>query len=308
MKNLLLLYSTLWTLYLHGQTSVYNPFPDTAAIWNISSSQGCGGFGFDTWGHSYSITISGDTIISSTNYHKLNVPIEVIFSNGGCDTSGTWTIPGHFVGSIRQDTSNKKVFFIPPTDTIEQLLYDFNMAIGDTVKGYIERYISPANRDRVQSIDSVLVGNSYRKRWKINSWYNIYFIEGIGSTYGLVNPSPGNGTDGPIFDISCFHQNGQTLYPNTTTNCEIITFVNSIDKFLNEIKIYPNPSKGSFTADFNQSVKKIWLTDLLGNIIFNHETNNQTKLKIDNLSSGTYILTAVDKDGRTTNKKIISCP
>lgn len=308
MRKTLLIYSSLLTLFAHGQTSAYHPFPDSSAIWNIYGSQGCGGFNFDTWGHSYSITISGDTIIGSTAYHKLNVPIEVIFSDGGCDTSGTWTIPGHFVGCIRQDTSNKKVFFIPPADTLEQLLYDFNMTVGDTVKGYIERYISPADRDRVQSIDSVLVGNSYRKRWKINPYYNIYFIEGVGSTYGLVNPSPGYTSDGPFYDIGCFHQSGQILYPNNTTTCEIITSVNSIDKFVNEIKIYPNPSNGSFTADFDQSIKEMWLVDLLGNVILKHQTNYQTKFKIDNLSSGTYILTAISQDGSTTNKKIIICP
>lgn len=305
MRKILLLFSALLTLFAHGQTSVYHSFPDSNAIWNFESTKGCGQ-NFDTWGYLYSYVITEDTIIKNNTYHKLNVPIEVIVSNGQCDTTGTWTNPGHYAGVIRQDIPNKKVFFIPPTDTTEQLLYDFNMQIGDTVKGYIENTTFP--KDRVLSIDSVLVGGNYRKRWSINSYYNIYFIEGIGSTYSLIERSPGSVSDNAVNIISCFSQNGSTLYPNNSTNCSLITSVNCTDKISNKIKISPNPSNGSFTVDFDQSITEISLTDLLGNIILKHQPSNQTKFKVDNLSSGTYLLTATDRDGKTTNKKVISCP
>lgn len=290
------------TLSSKAQTWVYHPFPDSSAIWNIDSHAPCGLF-FDSWEHLYSIRITGDTIIKSINYRKLTVPIQVIVSNGGCAATGSWTNPGYYAGGVRQDIPNKKVFFIRPTDTTEQLLYDFNMAVGDTVKGYTETFASPS--DTVQSIDSVLVGGLYRKRWKLNSCYNFYFIEGIGSTFGLMGLSPGCITDGGDYSLTCFHQNGQTLYPSTAANCELITSVNTAEKKSNQINISPNPSNGSFIIDFDKSIKEIRITDLLGNIIIRHETHNQSKLKIDNLQSGTYILTAIDMDGGTTNKKLI---
>lgn len=305
MKKILLLFLTLLTLYSSGQTSVYHPFPDSAAIWNFESSRGCGQY-FDTWEYLYSYIITGDTMINSNTYHKLAIPIVVIVSSGQCDTSGTWTNPGNYAGGIRQDIPNKKVFFIPPADSIEQLLYDFNMQVGDTVRGYIENTTFP--KDRVLSIDSVLVGGNYRKRWSINPHYNIYFIEGIGSTYSLIEHSPGNVSDNAVNTISCFSQNGSTLYPNNSSNCLLITSVNYSDKISSKIEVFPNPSNGSFTVNFDQSIKNIWLTDLLGNIVFKHPTSNQTKFTIENLSRGTYILTAISRDGRTTNKKIISCP
>ncbi len=299
MKKLLLLFSTLLAFFANGQTSVYHPFPESNAIWNIHYQFYC--FFNGTSDENYSITISGDTLISSQTYHKLTTPYVQSFSTGTCGGISTG-----YKGAIRQDIINRKVYFVPPSSNTEQLLYDFTMQVGDTVRGYTEPITMQT--DTVQSIDSVLVGNSYRKRWNINTCYNIHFIEGIGSTYGLTERSPGCITDLADYSITCFQQNGQTLYPNTTTNCQLITSVNSKDEISLQVNVYPNPSNGLFTVDLDQLIKEIQLTDLLGNIILQQRTNNQTKFNIENLKSGTYILTLIDKDNRTTNRKIISCP
>lgn len=299
MKKILLLFSVLLVHFANGQTSVYHPFPDSNAVWNIHYQFYC--FSNGTADEYYSITISGDTLINSQAYHKLTTPYVQSFSTGTCGGIST-----SYKGAIRQDTTNRKVFFVPPSSNTEQLLYDFTMQVGDTVRGYTAPITTQP--DTVQSIDSVLVGSTYRKRWNINTCYNIHFIEGIGSTYGLMERSPGCITDQADYAITCFQQNGQTLYPNTTTNCQLITSVNSIDKILQQVNVFPNPSNGSFTVDYGQSIKEIQLTDLLGNIILQQQTNNLTKFSIGNLQSGTYILTLIDKDNRTTNRKIISCP
>jgi len=150
----------------------------------------------------YSVTISGDTLISSQIYHKLSTPFVQSIITGTC----TPYVNSGYDGAIRQDTANRTVFYVPPSDSLEQLLYDFNMQMGDTVKGFLESFASPA--DTVHSIDSVLVGTNYRKRWNINPWYNIYLIEGIGSTYGLIVPSPGFIVDFADYTLTCFTQNG----------------------------------------------------------------------------------------------------
>jgi len=303
MRKIFLLYLTILTLFTYGQTNVYHPFPDNNSIWNVGYSWLCSTSPYDSGGRNYSITFSNDTVIGSLTYHKLTTPFVPSFESS-CWSGGIEL--NIYKGAIRQDTFLKKVFIVPPTYNAEQLLYDFTMQVGDTVKGYIETNASPV--DIVQSIDSVLVGSSYRKRWLINFGYQIYYIEGIGSTYGLIEHSPGGTTDQLMYVTNCFQQDGQPLYPSTTTNCELITSTNIFENKGFQIKIYPNPSNGSFIVDFDKSVRKILLTDILGNVILKHQANNQTKFNIDNLSSGTYILTAIDKDGRTTKKKIISCP
>lgn len=298
MKKYLCVILIFFTLNVKGQTSVYHPFPDSAAVWNIHFLAYCffNGDGNDY----YSITFSGDTIVNSQTYHKLSTPFIQSFSTGICGSG----IAG-YRGAIRQDITNKKVFYLPPADSTEELLYDFNMQVGDTVKGYIETYAI----DTVESIDSVLVGSSYRKRWTINSCYNIQLIEGIGSTYGLIRFSPGCATDGPAISVICFRQNGQSLYPATSINCELITSDNFVERSLNKINIFPNPSNGSFTIDLDKAdVNEIKVYNLLGSLIFCKQVNKQTKFDIDNLQHGIYILSIIGSDNKTTNRVIICNP
>ncbi len=281
MKKLLFLLTILLTMSSMAQT--YYPFPDSNAQWNIHMLQ----MGWPPVEENYSIIISGDTLINGLLYQKLSI------------VNPVW-----YKGAIRQDSINRKVFIIPPAALTEELLYDFTMQVGDTVQGYIETYHA---RDVVESIDTVLVGNNYRKRWKINSGYNIYFIEGIGSTYGLVEPSPGTIVDAPDFSISCFRQNNITIYPDTVSSCELITSVKPVEAQNDQLKMYPNPSHGSITIEFDKSmnIKEIRLTDLPGKIILEQQTGGRTKMEITNLQNGLYILTVIDKDNYLTNKKII---
>jgi hypothetical protein len=297
MKKLLLLITLQMTLSSFAQKPVYYPFPESNAQWNIHYTL----LGYPGFEEIYSILISGDTLINGLLYHKLQVPYIQVLGN-----LKTTEIVTGYNGAIRQDTLNRKVFIIPPADITEQLLYDFTLQVGDTVKGYIENIAGI--KDAVESVDSVLVGINYHKRWKINSYYKIYFIEGIGSTYGLIEYSPGHSVDAPDIFITCFLQNGITTYPDTVNSCKLISTITPIDIESDQIKIYPNPSNGLLTIEFDKSlnVKEIRLTDLLGKSIFQEQTRNMTKIKIDNLQSGTYIVTLIDKDDKMTKKKIIS--
>ncbi len=301
MKRLLLITFLFIAQFAKGQSTIYHAFPDSNAIWNFNFGMYC--FFNGTADDYYSITISGDTLINSQTYHKLTTPYIQSYSTGNC----AGAVATGYKGAIRQDTTNRKVFFIPPSNNTEELLYDFTMQVGDTVSGYTETQAMPP--DIVQSVDSVLVGNTYRKRWNINTCYGITFIEGIGSTFGLIERSPGCIADAGGYIITCFQQNGSIFYPDTITGCQLINSVNPIDKKSTQINIFPNPSKGDFTIDFNRAtIKEIQLTDLLGNIIFRKQTENQTKINLFNPYSGTFILIIIDKDNNTTYRKIISCP
>jgi len=302
MKKLFLLIATISVFSAESQTSVYHPFPDSNASWNINytPAQCQFGFGFED----YSISIIGDTIIGNITYHKLATPY-VDFDNLGSCTQHN--IVG-YKGAIRQNITAKKVYFVHPEESVEQLLYDFNLKVGDTVTGYLELFAYPA--DTVIAIDSVLVGDSFRTRWYLNSWYGIYLIEGVGSTYGLIEQSPGNMTDADINSLTCFNQNGQSLYPDPSAGCQLITSTNDIDTNSDALHVFPNPSSGSFTVEFYRPIDilEVRLTDMIGNIVFQNQISNQNKINIDKLPSGAYILTIIKKENRTTIRKIISCP
>jgi hypothetical protein len=298
MKNNLLLFATLLALSATAQTRGYHPFPDSNAIWNFHAVL----YGIPPSDQYYSVSLTGDTVINGVIYHKLMTP----FVRTSDHYSGGDAVAG-YKGAVRQDPAIRKVFIVPPDSITEQLLYDFTMKAGDTVRGFTETGLFPA--DVVESIDSVLVGNDYRKRWKINSGYNIYLIEGIGSTYGLIEHSPGTIVDWMDISLTCFRQDGKTIYPDTLTNCELITGVQPVLGQGDPVIVYPNPSRGSFTIGFSDpaDIREVRLTDLTGNIILRQATHNRKTIEIDGLNNGIYFLIITDRDNRSLTRKIISC-
>jgi hypothetical protein len=297
MKKLFLFTALLLALTSQAKNITYYSFPDSNAIWNMHYViYGYGG----EYDENYSIIISGDTLINGILYHKLLTP----FVQSSGKSKVTWIESG-YKGAFRQDIASKKVFIVPPDSLSEQLLYDFNMHAGDTVRGYIERHVS--TKDIIDSVDSVLVGVRYHKRWKLSSMTPIYFIEGVGSTFGLIEASTGSVVDGPEISISCFSQNGHTLYPDTATHCEVILSVEPANSKIDQISVYPNPSNGSFVVECDPSigVKEIKVMDLLGNIIIHEPIDNKAVIRIKDLQSGIYFLTISDKFNGMITKKLI---
>ena len=296
-KLLLLLLATISTLTAKSQTSVYHPFPDSSAVWNYHFYLLCWmSVAADNY---YSITIAGDTLINGQTYHKLNTPYIQVTSSSLCNLTNIG-----YRGAIRQDTANRKVFFFHPLDTAEKLLYDFNMQAGDTVKGFLTH--DGFTGDTVQSVDSVLVGNSYRKRWNINPWYNISLIEGIGSTYGLIEWSPGFGVDFPDISLICFIENGITLYPDTVTNCELITNIENIypEKYLTSVSPNPVTDKLNVTVN-NKELSEFILYDIASKKLLHQKFTNSTTINTGQLSKGIYIYEVKNKNGVIKKGKII---
>jgi hypothetical protein len=291
------------TLSTKAQTGIYHPFPDSNAYWNISFTKGmCNGMG--GWDYeNYCILFSGDTLIGNKSYHKIYVPYIQKYITGTC----TQTNFKGYKGAIRQEIENKKVFFVPPSGT-ENLLYDFNLNVGDTLKGYIRPNWGEA---KVIAIDSVMVGSEYRKRWKFYSYYNTYMIEGVGFTYGLIQHYyPVSQTDADYYSIFCFNQNGQTLYPIPGYSCTLITSSNLQVQVQDPVRVYPNPSHGPFVVELSGSsgIIELQISDLTGKIFWRKQIRNESLIKIDKLTAGVYILTSRDIENRTTNRKLLSCP
>jgi hypothetical protein len=148
------------------------------------------------------------------------------------------------------------------------------------------------------------------ERWYINDWYGIYYIEGIGSTYGLLENSPGYSTDADGYTIDCFMQNELTLYPDTNLFCQLITAIEVIEDVSDRVQVFPNPSKGSFFIKVDQpkDIQSLQITDLVGNIVFQKEITDQNQINTENLPAGFYLLTILDSNNSKANKILISSP
>jgi hypothetical protein len=299
MKNLIVIFSLFLGTVVQGQNDLYYPLPESNAIWNFHYYAWCGGP--NNADEQYSITIAGDTSINNQTYKKLWIPSILSHTVGICPG----VEPG-YKGAFRQDTTAKKVYYMPPLENIEQLLFDFNLAVGDTVTGYTQ--LTAQHPDVVLSIDSVLIGNTFRHRWNINNEYDISIIEGVGSTYGLVEQSPGGyiiTEEG--FEFNCFSHFGVTLYPDTLDICDSISIIKPLKIIPDIIKILPNPSSGNFTVNLSRNDwVMLNIYDLTGKIIRTRNIKGVTGIQIEGIENGMYIVEVCDKNRNKTREKI-SC-
>ena len=239
----------------------------------------------------YSIKSSGDTVIQGETYIKLITPFVNDNSFGNCGNVGVG-----YKGAYREDVSNQKVYYVPPFTSTEQLLYDFTMQPGDTVQGYLTD-ASGFDPNVVESIDSVVVGGAYRKQWIVNTGYNVRFIEGIGSTYGLIQPLPGEGvTDLPDYSLTCFAESGMALYPDMV-NCQVISHVTKALEALN-LNIYPNPTTSTINIQLpkkNHKATRTRIYDMTGRLV--HQQPFNPNMDVSHLDRGTYIVVVETEEG-----------
>jgi len=226
------------------------------------------------------------------------------------DTTACYGTPGVLVG-IRQDTSAKKVFAIFRGDTTEQLLYDFNLQVGDTVKGFIAHYCVGSHSDIITSIDSILIGSDYRKRWRAspNGWQ---MIEGIGSTWDLITvPCGGAWQDGLLYNLICFQQDGTVLYSNSTWgyHCDIIDAVINLTEKNIEVNISPNPFHSSSLLQVSSEFAnaKLNIYNSLGSLVREERISNQKTfvLNRNELHNGIYFLQLINDRGQMITEKLI---
>lgn len=170
-------------------------------------------------------TISGeDTIINSIAYKKLYMFYDSVFIKSKATV----------IGGIREDESKKvyykgkKIHPLKPSTSIitnngghegdEVLLYDFGVKIGDILK--IDNLTMPDENLTVASIDTVLIGNTYRKEFSFKHgnypYPGVKWIESIGSIRGLLFTSGSTPTNGLYNDLICFKYNNEPLYFNNS--------------------------------------------------------------------------------------------
>lgn len=307
MKKPLLLIAILFTLTAKAQTNVYHSFPDSNAVWNeeydLDFSLVCN----VPLHQQYSYTIIGDTIISAFTYHKIYTPY---VENFGDTTNCSGIHLAGYKGCIRQDTLNRKVYFISPNENIEKLLYDFSLQVGDTVKNFAPWGCSEYGLT-VYAIDSILIQSSYRKLWVVGTPGMIVvpdIIEGIGYGSGLLDVLC-NDPLGWNQRLLCFQQNGQTLFPDTTTQCAIIDAVKNIPKKNISVNSSPNPFHSSSLLQVSSEFvnAKLNIYNSLGAIVREEGMLNQETfvLKRNELHNGIYFMQLINDRGQMITEKLI---
>ena len=301
MKGFMLFLTLTLFFNLGLKSQNYVPFPTQNVNWNVYLLATCGEVPPDTILLRY--TIHGDTTINKISYKKL------------CIESGDLQNPKiRSIGGLREE--NKKIYYngaeiLRGSSGEEILLYDFTKHIGDTIKHKANGRVYSV----IEGIDSVLIYNSYRKRYKVdNHWfYNNpdYIIEGIGSVQ--------NGLLGHISDIPtcghhywehiCFKENGIVKYLNPSfSECfpaNLLTSINYLDKE-SEIKLYPNPLYSNLTVEnVRNKDLRIRIFDTSGRLICERVLIDSKTIIELTMTKGVYNVSIVDKKGLIMTSKTI---
>ncbi len=291
MKTIVLFFDFfLLALASIGQTIPYYPLPSENAIWVAQSGGYQSGYCAD-----YQDSIKGDTLINGMLYLKLQrTGIRYCEDQYGFCTYFICQYLNHYIGAFRNDSLNRKVFYFDPCAEKDTILYDFNLELYDTLPTtYL--YDPVWGISFVEEIDSILLGNQYHKRFKISHEWGaqdyVDLIEGVGGTAGILGllslPFEAGSS------LKCFIQNGQTVFPDTNYQCDLITSTSDLPT--NEtisISIFPNPVSDFAYINVNQTDKAVDMTvsTILGAEIFRFNNLSQsTKIDFSALKSGIYI-------------------
>ncbi len=290
------------------EAQIYVPFPDSNAVWQVEY----GGYQCSCCA-SYNYSFTGDTLISAIVYHKLQQRgLKYLEIQGLCSTIPMWSLD-EYIGAIRSDNIQKKVFIVPRDSSSEFLLYDFNMNVGDTVQGWLNyhSFSSPGIHVVVDSIDSLLISNQYRKRFNLlvidGGFMPVEIIEGIGST--------SEPFIGPLYEfewngyISCFMQDGQVLFPDTNSSC-IFTELTEKLTTNSSLNVFPNPFSTELAISIHRQSKKpvnIEIINICGQKLFLEQFNSSIfpssrKVDLSFLSSGIYMLVVTIDEERMVQR------
>lgn len=304
-KTCLILFCFCIFSKLNAQTNVYHPLPDSNGFWqyrhwNVITSAS----------DQKRLGLKGDTVIGTLTYHK-------VYSLFDSTLSSPWST---YYAAIREQ--NKQVF-AKFGSSPETLLYDFNLAVGDTIRYTYSLPSSAADTfcSILSKVDTMLLKDGkYRKRYIYNpvqpkNMVSDTVIEGLGSYLyqGLFDPLiNGFCTCGDEWEVTCIKTYDTTRYlKNLACNHCFCTFLTSesITENHNGNHIYPNPFSSKTTLTINRNIKDVTLTiyNSFGQQVSQIKNVNEQSVVIqrNGLPAGIYFVQLKEQNILIASEKII---
>ncbi|MBC7412857.1 MAG: T9SS type A sorting domain-containing protein [Bacteroidia bacterium] len=246
----------------------------------------------------YNYITNGDTLLNNTLYKKIFQKGIISYrkypspnsQNVNCEQPSQSYI--HNVPNFYLRSFNKKMYVKLKNDTIEKLLYDFNLNVGDTLPITYNNY---EKNKIVSAIDSFYTPYGYRKRFSISN-KNEYLIEGVGNTNGLLNYF------GILLDavarLNCYSLNDANYYPTTGGTCISLAWFKAKIANKTSVTISPNPFVNTATVEFTnlQSNATLYIYNTLGQLVQQQTilpTTTTVKLECSALPLGLYYYSLV---------------
>lgn len=293
-------FALIISLSLKAQTQSYEYIPivkEGLQVWTIDKNYGQYN---EQYRYERLALTEEDTIINGENYKKIYSFTERDFNIENAT----------FVCGIREN-ENKQVF-VAYHNRPEFMLYDFSLTEGDSIlaDGEYELYFNVTNVD-------TLVFNGVERREITLQFYNyawVTWIEGIGNIEGLLmdwrsytmamDPMPN-------VRLRCYEYNEECLYSDFSFNESIDDCYTPLytgleeNQIQNNISLYPNPTKERVYINTSIPIKKITISNLLGQEIKNYNTSQvKSSIDISELNKGIYFVKIYTEKVAHTTKLI----
>ena len=317
MKKVLFILLTVLSLSASAQKII---FTDQRNHWITHGTVGAEACPFADY-----MNYSTDTVEYLQTYKQLICNSISPYPRPGCMGGGAGGM--YSFNLIREDTIANIVYYRDPnTDTLEHILYNYNLHVGDTIRYPISYYSTTLGYmlpvvDSVVHIDSTLINGVYHKVFTMQGrndsfphstggLYRAYtLIEGMGCTVSPEFPALFTGCFEYNEKLLCFQQD--TVLPVINTpyylcavgfpsspdsfhnglgNCNPMS-VNNIQKSIPSLTIYPNPVTTELTITSSSTVTFITITNLIGQTLFTQPCNSAlVQVDVSNLPKGLYFI------------------
>jgi len=303
MKKLILCPLLLMAV-LMARGQEYIPLLDENKVWSI--------------GHEKH-TLMGDTIINETTYKKL------YFHNYLQEFTPEAL---KYIAALREDINSRKVYLIWNGYDKETLLYDFSVVKGESFETgrtkfnfwgpvFVVNNINKRQFEVMKVTDSIVAGKN-RKVIKLilpNYYDTDYWLEGIGSTFGIIYPGFEMIPDREYPVLLCLHENNQLIYQQNdpfgiyVDTCYAVPLVNTRDFSKDDFTISVTPTyfQEKFEIQSETLLHEISIYNLSGNKVYQHYLSDpitQISISTSYWQSGLYIVRARNAYSYTS-KKII---
>lgn len=240
--------------------------------------------------------VEKDTVIAGQVCYKIIGP------------DGFWYLPNNKNVAFTY-TSNDTVFFYNSIENLFVPVFNNNAQAGDTI---IVNWNNCTYEYSVNSVDSINMNGSYRKRYNIIELYyyiSYTMVENIGCINKGFLPSESFFCDSLTVDgsmlgkLRCYIDSLIGEYHFTQESCDYSTIgIHDVDDASLRIKVWPSPVNNwiNISGINGKTILYIYRND--GRLVMYDEVSNDSKYDVSSLKSGIYLIICVFNKEKQVNK------
>lgn len=301
-------------LQFEASSQDYIPFPESDAVWYAGyGNVDCALYEDDflEYGEYYYVLSGEDTTINNNSYKSL---FRYGYGGNDCNIPLGLGVENGYIGAIRQEVSEQKVFFMPRDSSQDKLIYDYSLQEGDTIDSYLIEIADVYEVVTVTSVDSIMIGQHYRKRIR-TSWLeedpqrDIDLIEGVGSNRGFLEPFLNRFERDAMLHNLCVNDTVTYANPNYYEYlCDYtVGLENSPGKV--DLSIYPQPADdrliiSSEYGDYKIESLRMFNSqgELVGSL---NPVSYPLNMEVTDLPGGIYFIEATMGEGIKSTQKLV---